>query len=76
MAFVRYFSDVKDDKHTMETSFHTGHIRFFSFSCEIWVSGFTLPLNVKSGNSGQSLHFLLMLLNKGPKKTLIIGDWK
>ena len=37
----------------METKFYTGNFRFFSFICEIGVSGFTLPLNVKSGYSGQ-----------------------
>ena len=25
MAFVRYFSDVKDDRHMMETCFHNGY---------------------------------------------------
>ena len=54
MGFVRYFSDVKDDKHTKETIFHTGNVRFFlPFICEIGVSGFTLLLNIKSGNSGE-----------------------
>ena len=51
MDFVRYFSDVKDDKHTMETCFHNGNVRFFSLICEIGGSGFTLPFNVKSGSS-------------------------
>ena len=41
----------------METSFHTGNVRFFLFICEIGVSGFTLPLNVKLGNSGQLFIF-------------------
>ena len=35
MAFVRFFADVKDDKHTTETWSHNG------------VSGFTHPLDAK-----------------------------
>ena len=62
---VRYFSDVKDDKHTIETCFHNGNVRLFSLICEIWGSGFTLPF--KSGSSGH-LFFSLMLLNNWPKK--------
>ena len=57
MAFARNLLDVKDDKHTMETSCHAGNVRFFSFNCEIGVSGFTLPLNVKFGNSGKLFFF-------------------
>ena len=38
-------------------------LNVFSFIFEIGVSGFTLPLNFKSSNSGQ-LFFILMLLNK------------
>ena len=49
----------------MNTSFH-----IFSFICEIGMSGFTLTLNGKSGNSGQ-LFFLLMTKEKN-----IIGDEK
>ena len=36
--FVRYFSNVKDDKHTMETCFYNGNVRFFIFICETGVS--------------------------------------
>ena len=42
LDFVRYFSDVKDDKHTIETCFHNGNVRFFSLICEIGGSRFTV----------------------------------
>lgn len=52
------FTDVKDDKYTNETCYDNGYGKIF-----ILVSGFTPPLNVKSGDSGQ-LFFLLKHLNK------------
>ena len=48
---MRYFSDVKFDKHTMENCFHNGHVTFFSFICGIGVSEFTLPLNIPDNSS-------------------------
>ena len=46
---------------------------FFSFTCEIDVSWFTLPLNVKSGNSGQ-LFFYTNVAKQMIKENLIIDD--
>ena len=57
----------------METSFHSGNDTFLSFICEIGVSGFTPPLNVKSGNSGQLL-FNSNVAKQMTKEKLIIGD--
>ena len=71
MDFVNNFSDVTDDKHTIETCFRNGNVRFFSLICEIGGSGFTLPFNVKSVSSGQ-LFFSLMLLNNWPKKNWLL----
>ena len=51
----------------METCFYNGNVRYFLFICEVNVSGFTLPINVHSGNSGQFFS-LLMLQNKLFKK--------
>ena len=72
--FVRYFFDVKDDKHRMETSLHIGNVLDLKFICEIWVSGFTLPLNVKLGNSGK-LFFIRKTNEKKKNKEKKNDHW-
>ena len=58
----------------METNFHTCIVNIFSFICEIGVSGFTLPLNVKSGNSGQLFFLFTYAAKQMTKQKLIVGD--
>ena len=73
MGFVRYFSDVKDDKHTIETCFYNGNVRFFHL---FWngVSGSSLPLKVKSENSIQLFVFFTYVPKQIIKEKLSFDD--
>ena len=70
LAFVRHFSDIKDDKHTMETCFNIGNVTFFSFICKNWsvriYPTFKIPDNSFFTNAAKQM----------TKEKLIIGDLK
>ena len=44
-GFCNVFFGIKFDKYTMETCFHNGNVRFFSFFLWNWSVHITLPLN-------------------------------
>ena len=56
----------------MENCFLDSNVRFCTFICEIGVSGFILPLNVKLCNSGQL--FITNVAKQMIKEILIIDD--
>ena len=75
LSFLSFFSDVKYGKHTMETCFHNGIVRFILFICEIEVTWSNLPLNVNSRNFGQ-LFFFTIVAKQMITEKFIINDWK
>ena len=76
MAFVRYFSDVKDDKHTMKTCIHESNVRFFHLFVKLECPDLPYLSMLSRVIPDDSFFFFTNAAKQTTKEKFIIGDKK